>query len=79
MADRRAFARLLRELEQGEPAPWDPSESLARAVAVLGGGEGDMEIIGQLARRTGIAIERTRRTLGIREGAAVDGGQQQRA
>ena len=41
MADRRAFARLLRELEQGEPAPWDPSEALARAVAaaaaVLGG------------------------------------------
>jgi GAF domain-containing protein len=41
MADRRAYARLLRELEQGEPAPWDPSEALARAVAaaaaVLGG------------------------------------------
>jgi GAF domain-containing protein len=40
MADRRAFARILRELAEGEPAPWDPSESLSRAVdaaaAVLG-------------------------------------------
>lgn len=40
-------------------------------------GEGDMAVIEQLARRTGIAIER--RTLGIPTGAAVDGGQQQRA
>ncbi|HEX8135355.1 MAG TPA: GAF domain-containing protein [Actinomycetes bacterium] len=40
MADRRAFARVLRELQEGEPAPWDPSESLSRVVdaaaAVLG-------------------------------------------
>jgi GAF domain-containing protein len=40
MADRRAFARVLRELQEGEPAPWDPSESLSRmvdaAAAVLG-------------------------------------------
>jgi GAF domain-containing protein len=40
MADRRAFARVLRELQEGEPAPWDASDSLARAVdaaaAVLG-------------------------------------------
>ena len=40
MADRRAFARVLRELQEGEPAPWDPTEPLSRvaeaAAAVLG-------------------------------------------